>query len=262
MAIESKLSAIVANQLGRMQGALEIQVQEQINTELAKFANQCPNLEELSKIVDVRNNLLDVANLFENKTTKFKSYASKLQRLTNTLTGTLTVLRTIPIPTAVPPGVGVPIALTNRYAELLFNLLRFLEAVEKDAQSINTLIDSATPLISNVKQNLKTLDQSIINCTNKLPQEQRNKLNKLTQIANEESTAGSLNQSTQFRSNSGKDYNIEVQTIEQNQTNTPLRQAIAKNNKGIVILKGEKSYSSSTKVLINELKFRINNQLP
>lgn len=264
MTIESKLSAIVANQLGRMQGALEVQVQEQVNTELAKFANQCPTSQELSRIIDARNNLFNVLNLFENKTAKFGSFTSRLQGLVDTLTVILTILRTIPIPTSVPPGIGIPIALTNKYAELLFNILRLLEAIEKDIESIEALVDSVGPFINNTKNRLNTLDDLITDCTNQLSEQQRNQLNTLTQRRNEQNTAGSIEPSTnlQFRSDSGVNYTIEVQTVQENQIDAPLRQAIAKNNKGVVVLRGQKSYSSSAKVLVDELKFRINNQLP
>lgn len=42
----------------------------------------------------------------------------------------------------------------------------------------------------------------------------------------------------------------------------PRRFAIAKTQEGATVLKGPKSFSSSTKILLDELKFRLDNQLP
>lgn len=263
MIIESKLSAIVANQLGSMQGALEVQVQQQIDTQLVKFKNQCPSANELNQITDSRNNLSNVLNLFKNKKSKFNSFISQLQTLIDTLKAIITILRLLPIPTSVPPGIGIPISQTNRYSELLIDAKRFLEAVEKDIESIKVLINSIDPFISTVQNNFNSLDTFINDCVNQLPEQERNQLTKLTQQSNEQNTAGSTQQDNvkQFRADSGATFTIEVITIQQDQTKATLRQAIAKNNKGVVVLKGQKSFSSSTKVLVDQLKFRINNNL-
>ena len=49
-------------------------------------------------------------------------------------------------------------------------------------------------------------------------------------------------------------------------TNSPgyakKRFAVVENQEGVTVMKGPSSFSSSTKVLIDEIKFRINNQLP
>jgi len=264
MVIESKLSAIIANQLGRMQGALEIQVQQQVQTQLSKFKNQCPSPNQLDQVISSRNNLSNVLNLFKNKKSKFNTFISQLQTLISTLKAIITILKLLPIPTSVPPGIGITISQTNTYAELLIDAKRFLEAVEKDIESIKILINSIDPFISTVQNNFNSLDIFINDCVNQLPEQERNQLTKLTQQPSEQNTAGSPQQDgvEQFRADSGADFTIEVVTIQQDRTKAPLRQAIAKNINGVVVLRGQKSYSSSTKVLVDQLKFRINNNLP
>ena len=55
-------------------------------------------------------------------------------------------------------------------------------------------------------------------------------------------------------------YRLEVRTARDN-TTIPLRYAVALDPVGVVVLEGPRSFSSSTQVLIDELKFRIDNQL-
>ena len=55
MPLTSKISSIVANQLGKLQGNVEAQIQTEAINLLSKFANQCPSREDLTKIVKTRN---------------------------------------------------------------------------------------------------------------------------------------------------------------------------------------------------------------
>lgn len=59
-----------------------------------------------------------------------------------------------------------------------------------------------------------------------------------------------------------KDYFIEVVEDPEDFGLAPRRFAVAKDGEGVIVLRGPKSFSSSTDILIEELKFRIDNQLP
>jgi len=69
-------------------------------------------------------------------------------------------------------------------------------------------------------------------------------------------------QPTSYRSQNGRVYNIEVIQDENSPAIAPKRKAIAKDFRGIVVLRGESSFASDPQVLIDELKLRIDNQLP
>jgi len=57
-------------------------------------------------------------------------------------------------------------------------------------------------------------------------------------------------------------YKLEIIIDPESPQIAPRRFAVAKNKDGIVVLKGQKSFSSSTQILLDEIKFRIDNQLP
>lgn len=59
-----------------------------------------------------------------------------------------------------------------------------------------------------------------------------------------------------------KDYFIEIVQDPEDFGLAPRRFAVAKDKEGIILLRGPKSFSSSTDILVEELKFRIDNQLP
>ena len=69
-------------------------------------------------------------------------------------------------------------------------------------------------------------------------------------------------QPTSYTGQNGRVYNIEVIQDVDSPAIAPRRIAIAKDFRGIVVLRGEPSFASDPEVLIDELKLRIDNQLP
>ena len=60
----------------------------------------------------------------------------------------------------------------------------------------------------------------------------------------------------------GEVYELKIRVDQNSPKIAPRRFAVAIDKFGVEILKGPKSFSSSTKILIDELKFRLDNQLP
>lgn len=74
-----------------------------------------------------------------------------------------------------------------------------------------------------------------------------------------------IEQSSDIFSHIGPDgtiYKLEIQLVPEDSNIAPRRFALARNVRGIAVIKGDLSFSSSTKVLLDEIKFRIDNQLP
>ena len=63
-------------------------------------------------------------------------------------------------------------------------------------------------------------------------------------------------------SNGGNMYTIKILIDKNSPGFAPRRYAVVENENGVVVLRGPASFSSSTKILVDEIKFRINNQLP
>lgn len=65
-----------------------------------------------------------------------------------------------------------------------------------------------------------------------------------------------------YKARNGNTYTLSIQIDETSDFVAPKRYAVAKDFRGIVVLQGPKSFASSPQVLIDELKFRIDRQLP
>ena len=277
MPLTSKISSIIANQLGKLQGNIEAQVQTEATNLLSKFANQCPSKKELDSIVKTRNNLLTSVNNFQKILNKLRSIPPKLRKGINLSKRVIRLLKRNRIKLAIGRRPSFSrndlgglfstktAGFTTTQADRLFLTRKKLEDLEDDLSSINELINNFDPGLNSVKNILEGVDSNVTECARQLAEEDQKELNNLLkQIRPLDISKAEREQSEEYsyKSTNGKDYNLVI--IEDNSIESviPRRLAIAVDNTGVVVLRGQPSFSSDTKILLDELKFRIDNQLP
>jgi hypothetical protein len=263
--LKAGLAAVVASQVGAMRGKLIVYVQQRAFEALNKFVNECPNVEELKKIIALRNNLLKQITLIESRVSKFQPIATKLTITVTTLQLAIQIIKQIPIPTAIIPpqagGLGIPISTLNKFSDRINKLNTQLDKFGNEATAITSTVTRISPVLSNLKLKLQSIDIAVEGClANNSSQELRDLVNTVQPIGNtgsENNTGGATDPNYEYRG-----YKLEIIQDPNSPKIAPRRYAIAKDRRGIVVLRGEPSFSSSTDVLLDEIKFRIDNQLP
>jgi hypothetical protein len=258
MARIPSISGIIARQVGSIQGKLTTQVQGRVLEILSKFSNQCPDSSEIKRIITQRNNLLKVINAFEKRVNNLRSTANRFNGIIRSTRLAIQVIKNIPIPTAIIPpmsgGLGIPINILTRYSDALIRLNKLVDGLEADRQGILGIVDSTSNTLVNLKQRLNSIDLAIQQCS-----QDSTALPSIVLDAQPKENTGT--EGTPGPDYEYKGYRLEIlQDISQN-TIVPRRYAIAKDRRGIIVLKGPLSFSSSTDVLLDEIKFRIDNQL-
>ena len=76
-----------------------------------------------------------------------------------------------------------------------------------------------------------------------------------------ENEAQFCDSSYEYLAANGRKYTLAIIEDKSTDSNVPRRLAVAKDNIGVIVLRGQPSFSSDTKILIEELKFRLDNQL-
>lgn len=264
----SNLAAFIAKYLAKLEAMVIAKVYEEVNKIIEKLLGQvCPPVEEIKKLLAVRDNLLNMINGVEKKIEPVKGFAKQLDPPVKAAKATVLVLEQIPIPTTigVPPGPagGVIFSITqgaaNRFAQLLNLACQIVDLLEKDVAAIKELTDISFDGLDPVKEKLKSIDIKLFECVDKLPEDQKQEV--LSTIKNLPSNAG-------LGANDGqgryfyKDYTITIQEDKNSPGFAKRRFAQVENANGVVVMRGPASFSSSTRILIDEIKFRINNQLP
>lgn len=269
----SNLALFIAKYLAKLEAYVIAKVYEEVNTIIEKLIGQtCPPVEEIKRILAVRDNLVNMINGLEKKIEPVKNFANALNPPIQAAKATVLVLEQMPLPTAIgiPPGPagGLIFSITtgaqNRLAQLLNLACQIVDLLEQDVRAIKDLTEISFDGLTPVKEKLQSIDIQLFDCVDKLPEEQKAEV--LALIENLPSNAGIGTSNGIGEDGKGKYFYKNYTITIQEDLNSPgfakKRFAQVENESGVVLMRGPSSFSSSTRVLIDEIKFRINNQLP
>ena len=260
------IAAIIANQVGAIRGKLVSQVQKQVLSMLNKFSSECPKSKELQKIIKTRSTLIKHLTSFEKRVGKYLSLASKLTTTVRIVQTVIKIITSIPTPTAIippgsPGGLGVPVSVLTKYSNKLIALNKTLDKLLGEAEAITGVVDTVTPVVTNLKSRLQSIDLAIQQCSLDQPADLTQILTAAQPLVN----TGTEGTPKDAQGNPDpnylyKGYTLAIVEDPNSPAIAPRRYAIATDKGGIVRLRGESSFSSDTQVLLDELKFKIDNQ--
>ncbi|CAB4125222.1 hypothetical protein UFOVP54_85 [uncultured Caudovirales phage] len=263
--VKGGIAAVAANQVGSLRGKLVAQVQKQVLSMLNKFSSGCPNSKELEKIIKTRSTLINHLTSFEKRVGKFAAIANQLTATVAVVSAIIEIITAIPIPTAIIPGqvggIGIPISILTKYSNALVKLNKELDKLLGEAMAITEIIATVTPAITNLKNRLTSIDLAIQQCSIGQPAD----LGQILATAQPPSNTGSEGTPKDAQGNPDPDYLYKGYTLAIVQDPdspkiAPRRFAIAMDRSGVMKLRGQSSFSSDTQVLLDELKFKIDNQ--
>jgi len=230
----------------------------QISNRLSSIISQRSKLEELvnqvNAYIDQANNpeTVNIAtNLRSNTVTLINNSISKLSNLQQTLNQIntylvvfntiVTVLSAIPIPTAVPPGIGIPV-------NLIIRIIKTIEKANKLISALNVVLAIASISLENevLKLNELVLKLKDVN------------LNGLDSQQLSDLTSSIYNNVDDFPMYKGFKFKIKE---EQNQAfvvkGNKRRYAVAVDRDGVEVLKSEYSFTLDPNDLVDQLKLII-----
>ena len=242
------------------QGLQEITtIVEQTIQEFITSKIKCPPQDKLEKLINIVNNLITLTN-------RAQETFDKLQIGVNVASATVSTLNTIvdnakktvaandiAIAAATASGVGVigvgPLVQVSRLVDKVIGKYEpQIEALDKTLCAAAKVVQFINLQLSVVRALLEVIDALLQACLNKLGLD--NTLRKLNSY-NIDIPAG-----MPYRG-----YILEVRTASTSSPELPQRYAVALDEFGTIILQGQRSFSASAQILIDELKFRIDNQL-
>jgi hypothetical protein len=258
-----------------------------------KFKEACPPKDELLKIVQQKNQLQSALQNVVDAFNTIQSTVNVTEATISTVTTAINIIKAIPVPSSIPPGIGIPINVITLLADSLDTLSNILKRAEGAVSIIPSASQSIVDASNTVITRLQTLDVLINGCIENLSdgmtQAEKNEL--ISEVNNAAATSGDfsnlglnlvndkelenrllptsndpfLYQKTGFPS---ADWKLLIEYNQDNEFSFPQRRIKAVNinespsniYRGVVVynIQGKKwSYSSSVKVLIDETKFVI-----
>lgn len=201
----------------------------------------CPSPAELQQLIEVKNNIETSVIALQRRTVPLEIILERLQIILIAIPAIITLIKTLPIPNQFTT-VGFVTTLSDR----LESIKQLVQKYRGEVTAGQYVITNVNATFNTVLQLLDNLDQLLLACAPDQLQ-QNEELLRLSQ---------SLSKPVLEIDNSYKGYSIEIRTIE-NQSIAPQRYAVAIDQSGVVVLEGKPSFSSSTQILVDEIKFRI-----
>ena len=260
---------------------------------IARFESQCPPKEELDKILQQKNQLSQAVTQIETSLTSLSNTGSTIDGIVTGVKAGVTILKLLPAPTSVPPGIGLPLNVINGFSDTLDTLGILLKEFGGVTSQIAPSLQIITGTLATVNAKLATLDGLLAGCL-------QSETEGMTDLEKEEffqslgidlssvDTTGSSNNTDNPNSgnpnsgnpndpnNSGnsnetledrlspnsnnpivyKGFTITLDNDAGNKFSFPSRRAIGTNEEGVKIVTPF-SFSSSTQVLVDAIKFQI-----
>lgn len=219
----------------------------------------CPSRAKLNAQIRKRNRIVkQLNNLYKTIDVALKTVGIALG-LIKIFQVIINVLKYLPLPTSVPPGIGFPVSLINKIRDILGVASGKIKQYAKIAGVVITALILLRGLLAQALSVLKLLDQKMQACAEELGDgdginEVQIALSaELVELSNqqaEEDNSPVVTNVNGFTMGVEVDPKYKVGTLDR-------RRAVAKDSKGITILRGEPSFSATDQILIDELAFYI-----
>jgi len=263
----------------------KIRINANLDDLISKFDKSCPSKSEMIKIINQRNRLVLILTQLRRNIIKLDKSTNPLKPLITALDKSSKLLKNNPTPVAVgSPAIAFPLGSILTASNSLFTINSKLTGFTSTILSFGEIKKYIIKTIDDLLNKIKLLDNLVQKCI----EEQKNINNnisttnspsnitlnsipnlelindsdldtELNNILNNEESGliGDLQSSDENSNNTYNGFVFEILIDNNNTTRFTKRYAVAKSQSGIILLKGEPSFSSSTEVLINELKFII-----
>jgi len=242
-----------------------------------RFKDACPTTDELRSLIYQKNLISDALEQINQKIATLNKVAKGSEIATEALSAGKTLIKQIPIPSSVPPGVGLPLSIMNNFSDALDNLGTLIDKEKASLETIPDALDLIKKDVGEVITKLNEFSVALDICLEKDPNITQEDLNEASEpIVNIDDIVVALtNEDLEdiLTTSPGLlygDYYLRkeiIPTVEEFSFNK--KQIIAQNKESVIDgdfynsgysteeLLGDESFSSSNIVLVNEMKWLI-----
>ena len=256
-----------------------------VNFELAvdplieRLQQSCPPKVELEIIIKQKNSIATALTQTQTALNTMVQTGQTVTGIINVTDIALRVIKNLPLPTSVPPGIGIPISVINRFTDTLIKLSDLIKTNRGIVASITPAVQSLNSDIQTILDALARLDVLLAGCleeqTANLTEEEKEdyftslgiNLNTLDTTSDpqvnlvggqalEDSLAPNSNDPLIY-----KGFKLIIDNDKENKLSFPRRRIVATRIANNVQIVGDYSFSSSTQILVDEVKFQIDKYL-
>ena len=225
---------------------------EKLVDQVNAYIEQANTPETITIATNLRNNAITLINNSINKLTNLEKTIAQISLYITIFTAVVAILSAIPIPTAVPPGIGIPVNVITRIVKSLEKAAKLIVSLSVITAIAITILETEISKLNDLIERLKTVNQLLDSksATNLNEQELADLSNAFLPVGGE------------FEMYKGFKFAIkEEQTLGAQQAvvvkGNKRRYAVAINRDGTEILKSDNSFTLDPNDLIDQLKLII-----
>ena len=244
------LAPIIALQLAnKFASVLSQRAQlEKLVDQVNAYIEQANTPETIVIATNLRNNAVTLINSSISKLTSLEKIIAQISLYITIFTAVVAILSAIPIPTAVPPGIGIPVNVITRIVKSLEKASKLIVSLSVVTAIAVTILESEISKLNDLIERLKAVNQLL---------DDKTVLNLNEQEFNDLSSA-IFNNVDQFPPYKNFKFNIKE---EQNTSfvvkGNKRRYAVAINRDGTEVLKSDYSFTLDPQDLVDQLKLII-----
>lgn len=181
---ESKTAGGIAVIIGKLQSQLSMKVMQNA-ADLSKSMreNGCPDRETFRRAMNKKDQIDKINQRISKQLQTFSRMAKTIQVPIKGLEAAIDVIKAIPIPQAVPPGFGIPISVTTKFADTLHLLKETVKQAKDIAEGIDTSLKTPLNQVNSIKTVSDRVNTLLQVCSLKLSIE--DELNKASELEKE-----------------------------------------------------------------------------
>mgnify|MGYP003144273352 FL=1 len=134
-----------------------------------RFKDACPTTQELKSLINQKNQINGALREIEQKILILNKVAQGSEIAVQALSAGKTIIKQLPIPSSVPPGVGLPLNVMNNLADALDNLGTLIDKEEASLETIPEALELISNDVGEVITKLNEFDVALTNCIEKDP---------------------------------------------------------------------------------------------
>ena len=225
----------------------------------------CDTVPKLKNIIKRKNQLSNVIDTTQKNIKSLNATTDTIEKILKGLDTVITIIKVLPVPTSVPPGVGVPTGVITTLSDTLSIAQDNVKSGKSNIKGAEESLNNINKILEDIKKRLSELDLKVLDNFNKvtvnLPEEQKIELQNELNIEISEGDEPEIINNLQNRGLGYKGYIIKIEPNPENKFSFPQRRAVGSNIRNVYDkIYGEYSYSSDTKILVEELKFLIDSK--
>lgn len=161
----SKLGGAVAKIVGKLQGQIVAKAQGKVGDMVNKLTSEaCPATDQLARLRKQKEGIDSALKGIQNKLAKFKKIPPKLKAPASGIKKAIKIILALPIPQSVPPGFGIPVNISMKFANILHLLKELVSQIEELIESIETVLKTPATILGSITGTLGKLDGALRCC--------------------------------------------------------------------------------------------------